>query len=189
MQELGAPAIHDSAVVEAESTLGCGTRVWHHAHVRKGARVGAQCVIGKGVYIDTDVVVGDRVKLQNNVSLYRGAVIEDGVFIGPHVVLTNDHLPRAINPDGTLKSADDWDVGRILVRSGASIGAGSVILPDVEIGRWALVGAGSLVTSDLPDHGLAFGSPARLRGYICRCGTARASQRELLRCECLPPDD
>jgi len=161
--------VHPTAVVEDGAELGPGTRVWHFAHVREGARIGADCILGKGVYVDEGVTIGDRVKVQNNASIYDGATIEDGVFVGPHVCFTNDRHPRAINPDGSLKSADDWELGRILVRLGASLGAGSILIAGVTIGRWALVAAGSVVTRDVPDYGLVAGNPARLAGYVCTC--------------------
>jgi acetyltransferase-like isoleucine patch superfamily enzyme len=110
------------------------------------------------------------VKIQNGAMIYHGVTIEDGAFIGPQACLTNDKLPRAINPDGTLKRDADWEVGRIRVCYGASIGAGAIVLPDVTIGRFAMVGAGALVTEDVPDHGLVVGMPARLVGYVCQCG-------------------
>jgi acetyltransferase-like isoleucine patch superfamily enzyme len=122
------------------------------------------------VYVDAGVVVGDRVKVQNNASLYRGATIEDGAFIGPHVCLTNDRQPRSINPDGSLQTDADWVASPILVRAGASIGAGSVVLPGVTVGRWAMVGAGAVVTRDVADYELVAGNPARRRGSVCVCG-------------------
>jgi acetyltransferase-like isoleucine patch superfamily enzyme len=179
--------VHPTATVEEPASIGPGTRVWHYAHVRAGARVGAECVLGKGVYVDTDVVVGDRVKAQNNASLYKGARVESGVFIGPHVVLTNDRLPRAITPEGRLKTEEDWQIEGVVLRHGASIGAASVVLPGVEVGEWALVGAGSLVTTSIPAHAVAFGTPARVHGYVCSCGNSRAESRDQLRCGCLPP--
>jgi acetyltransferase-like isoleucine patch superfamily enzyme len=115
-------------------------------------------------------VIGDRCKLQNNASLFHGVTVEDGVFIGPHACLTNDRLPRAITPQGALKTADDWDVGPIVLHYGCSIGAGAIVLPDVAIGRFALVGAGAVVTRSVPDHGLVVGNPARLIGFVCACG-------------------
>lgn len=160
-------SIHPSAVVAEDAHIGPGTRVWHFVQVREGARVGADCVLGKGVYVGEGVEIGDRVKVENGVSIFSGATIEDGVFIGPHVCFTNDRYPRAINPDGSPKSADDWQVGTILVRYGASVGAGSVLIAGVTIGRWALVAAGSVVTRDVPDHGLVSGNPARLVGHVC----------------------
>jgi acetyltransferase-like isoleucine patch superfamily enzyme len=132
--------------------------------------LGRNCIVGKGVYIDFGVQIGDRVKIQNGASIYHGATIEDGVFIGPHVCLTNDKLPRAINPDATLKRADDWQVRPVIVRFGAAIGAQSVVLPGVTVGRWAVVGSGAVVTHDVPDYGLVWGNPARLHGYACPCG-------------------
>lgn len=166
-----APAfIHPTAEVARDAVVGPGTRVWHHSQIREGARVGAECVLGKGVYVDHHVLVGDRVKLQNGVSVFFRATLEDGVFVGPHACLTNDRLPRAITPDGELKAEADWDVGQTLVRYGASVGAGAVILTGITIGRWAMVGAGAVVTRDVPDHGLVIGVPALLVGYVCACG-------------------
>ncbi len=132
--------------------------------------IGRNCILGKGVYIDFGVHIGNNVKIQNRSSVYHGVELESGVFVGPHVIFTNDRLPRAINPDGTLKSDDDWELGHVLVKEGASIGAGSIIVPGVTIGRWAMIGAGSVVTRDIPDYGLAYGNPARLRGWACPCG-------------------
>ena len=171
-----APYVHASAHVSAEATIGPRTKIWHEAQVREGARLGADCIVGKGAYIDHHVVVGSNVKVQNRASVYHGVEIEDGVFVGPHVVFTNDRLPRAINADGSPKADTDWEVGRTLVRYGASIGANSTILPGVTIGQFALVGAGSLVTRDVPDFGLVVGHPARLRGHVCACGERLPSQ-------------
>ena len=142
--------IHATAEVSPDATIGEGTKVWHHAQVREGASVGRECVLGKGVYVDKDVVVGDRCKVQNRASLFHGVTLEDGVFVGPHAVFANDTFPRAINPDGSPKSDDDWTVEPTLVRHGASVGAGAVVLPGVTIGVWALVAAGAVVTADVP---------------------------------------
>jgi acetyltransferase-like isoleucine patch superfamily enzyme len=122
------------------------------------------------VYVDSGAVVGNQVKLQNRVSIYRGVTLEDGVFVGPHATFTNDLYPRAVTPDGVPVSEEDWLPVETLVKYGASIGAGAVILPGVTVGRWAMVGAGAVVTHDVPDHGLVRGCPARLSGYACRCG-------------------
>jgi acetyltransferase-like isoleucine patch superfamily enzyme len=162
--------IHPSAEVAASAQIGPGTSVWNQAQVREGARIGADCVIGKNVYVDFDVVIGDRVKVQNNVSLYHGVTVEDGAFIGPHACFTNDRLPRAVNPDGSARTDADWTVTPSLVRTGAAIGANATILPGVTVGRWAVVGAGSVVTRDVADHELVVGNPARRVGGACACG-------------------
>ena len=162
--------VHPTAEVDREALIGAGTKIWHLAYVRAGARLGEECIIGRGVFIDVNVTLGNRVKVQNYVSIYEGVTIEDGVFVGPHVVFTNDKLPRAVNPDGTLKSADDWTITRTLVREGAALGANSTIVCGVTIGRWAMIGAGAVVTHDVPDFGLVVGNPARLIGFVCKCG-------------------
>lgn len=162
--------VHPSADVSPQARIGKGTRVWNRAQVREGAVLGEQCNVGKDVYIDFDVQIGNRCKIQNSALIYHGAILEDGVFVGPQACLTNDRYPRAINPDGSLKGADDWKVGRTVVRYGASIGAGAIIVTGVEIGRFAMVGAGAVVTHDVPAHGLVVGAPARLVGYVCACG-------------------
>ncbi len=162
--------VHPTADVSPEATIGPGTSIWHQVQVRERARIGAGCVIGKNVYIDFDVVVGDNVKVQNNASLYHGLQVEDGVFIGPHVCFTNDKVPRAVNADGSLKSDDDWEAGAILVRAGAAVGAGSILLPGITVGRWAMVGSGSVVTRDVGDYELVAGNPARRIGSACPCG-------------------
>jgi len=175
--------IHPSADVSERAAIGEGTAIWQQSQVREGANIGSRCVIGKCVYIGADVVIGNSCKIENHASLHEGIELEDGVFIGPHVVLTNDRLPRAINPDGSLKSAEDWVMGRIRICYGAAVGASSVVLPDVTIGRFALVGAGSVVTRDVPPHGLVIGNPARLIGYVCRTGhRLRQEQDGVWRC-------
>lgn len=166
--------IHPTADVSAEARLGAGTKVWHQAQVREGAVLGRNCIVGKGVYVDFGVQIGDNVKLQNRASVYHGVTLESGVFVGPHVVFTNDKLPRAINADGSPKSDDDWELGRILVKEGASLGAGAIIVTNVTVGRFAMVGAGSVVTRDVPDQGLVYGNPARLAGYVCVDGQKMA---------------
>jgi UDP-2-acetamido-3-amino-2,3-dideoxy-glucuronate N-acetyltransferase len=164
------PFIHPSAVVAASAVIGPASHVWHHAQVCEGAVIGRECIVGKDAYIDVGVQVGDRVKIQNGALVYHGATLEDGVFIGPRAVLANDRYPRAITPDGRLKGQADWVVGEVLVRYGAAVGAGAVVLPGVTIGRWALIAAGAVVTAAVPDHGLVAGVPGRLVGAVCPCG-------------------
>lgn len=162
--------IHPTADVSDKAQIGDGTSIWHHAQVREGARIGINCIIGKGVYIDADVPIGNNVKIQNYVSVYHGVTIEDGVFVGPHVCFTNDMQPRAVNPDGGLKAADDWVLSKTLIRRGAALGANSTIRCGIDIGEWAMVGSGSVVTRNIPAHGLVYGNPARLHGFVCACG-------------------
>ena len=162
--------IHPTAEVSPQATVGDGTRVWNEAQIRAGARIGRDCILAKGVYVDADVVIADRVKLENRVSVFRGAHLESGVFVGPHSCLLNDKRPRATTPAGELKREDDWTVSGVTVAEGASIGGGCTVLPGVSIGRFAMVGAGAVVTRDVPDFGLVIGNPARLVGYVCECG-------------------
>ena len=162
--------IHPTADVAASAIIGPGTSVWNQAQVREGARIGSNCVLGKNAYVDAGVQIGDRVKIQNNVSVYRGVTIEDGVFVAPHVCFTNDKVPRAINRDGSARTDADWAASPTLVRRGAALGANSTILPGVSIGRWAMVGSGSVVTRDVADYELVVGNPARRIGSACPCG-------------------
>lgn len=161
--------VHPTAEVSSDAHVGRGTRIWRQVHIREGASIGEMCNIGKGVYIDSHVHIGSRVKIQNHTSIFEGVTLEEGIFVGPHVCFTNDLFPRAITPDGALKSAEDWQITPTLVKYGASIGAGSVIVCGVTIGAFALVGAGSVVTKDVLPYALVFGNPARFHGYVCRC--------------------
>src|SRR5713101_5230298 len=161
--------VHPTAEVSPDAQIGSGTRIWRQVQVREHAQIGESCNIGKGVYIDVHVRIGSNVKIQNHVSVFEGVTLEDGVFVGPHVCFTNDLLPRAITPDGKLKSADDWEITPTLVKYGASIGAGSVIICGITIGEFALIGAGSVVTRDVSPHALVFGNPAHQQGYVCHC--------------------
>jgi UDP-2-acetamido-3-amino-2,3-dideoxy-glucuronate N-acetyltransferase len=162
--------IHETAVVHPSAKIAASARIWNWVQIRENAEIGENTIISKGVYIDFGVHIGRNVKVQNNVSVYHGVEIEDGVFVGPHVCFTNDRIPRAINPDGTLKGADDWTVSPIRLKFGSSIGANSTIVPGVTVGRFAMVGAGAVVTRDVPDYGLVVGCPARLVGHVCPCG-------------------
>ncbi len=170
--------IHPTADVPPEANIGIGTSIWNQAQIRIGAVIGENCIISKGVYVDAGVVIGNNVKIQNYVSLYQGVTLEDGVFCGPHCVFTNDKSPRAINPDGALKGADDWGITATLVRAGASIGANATIVCGITIGRWAMVGAGAVVTRDVPDYGLVLGNPAKLHGFVCPCGNRLWAESE-----------
>lgn len=162
--------VHPSAEVENGALVGADTVVWGLTHLRAGAVVGAECTIGRGVFVDEDVVLGDRVKVQNHALLYRPARVGDGVFIGPAVVLTNDLYPRAVNVDGTSKTMADWRAAGVILRSGCAIGARSVLLPGVTVGRWAMVAAGSVVTCDVLDYALVAGAPARHRAWVGPAG-------------------
>ena len=158
--------IHESADMGDRVSLGDNTKVWHYAQVREDAVLGEGCIIGRGAYIGTGVSLGNNCKVQNYALVYAPAVIGDGVFIGPAAVLTNDTYPRAINPDGSLKSGHDWEAVGVTVREGASLGARSVCVAPVVIGKWAMVGAGAVVTKDVADYALVVGSPARRIGWV-----------------------
>ena len=162
--------IHETARVSPEAAIGDGTKIWNEAQVRERARVGRECILGKGAYVGEGVVLGDRCKLENRASVFEGATLEDGVFVGPHAAFLNDKRPRAVTPDGRLKGAADWQVSPTHAKEGAAIGGGALILPGVTVGRWAMVGAGAVVTKDVPDFALVLGNPARQVGYVCRCG-------------------
>jgi acetyltransferase-like isoleucine patch superfamily enzyme len=162
--------IAPSADVDPGARIGGGSSIWHLAHVREEARIGRDCIVGRGAYLGPGVVVGDRCKIQNGALVYEPASLADGVFVGPAVVFTNDLHPRAVNPDGSLKTAEDWDVVGVTVDEGASIGARSVCVAPVRIGRWAMVAAGSVVTRDVPAFALVVGSPARQVGWVGRAG-------------------
>jgi UDP-2-acetamido-3-amino-2,3-dideoxy-glucuronate N-acetyltransferase len=154
--------VHPTADVEDGAQVGSGTKVWHLAHIRSSATVGSDCVIGRNVYLDAHAVVGSRVKIQNNVSVYQGVTIEDEVFVGPCVVFTNDMRPRATNAD--------WKITPTLVRRGASIGANATLICGIEVGEFAMIAAGSVVTKDVPPYTLVAGNPARPRARIDEAG-------------------
>lgn len=154
--------IHPTAEVSSRASIGENTRVWNNAQIREEAVIGENCTIGKDVYIDKGVRIGNRVKIQNGVSVYGGVTVEDDVFLGPYCVLTNDLYPRAFN--------QDWQVVQTHIKKGASLGANSTIVCGKTIGTYAMVGAGAVVTRDVPDFALVLGNPARVAGYVCICG-------------------
>lgn len=159
-----------SADVAEDARIGDRSSIWELAQVREGASLGENCIVGRGAYIGTGVQVGNNVKIQNNALVYEPARVEDGAFIGPAAVLTNDQFPRSVNPDGSLKSGHDWEPVGVKIREGASIGARSVCVAPVTIGRWALVAAGAVVIRDVPDYALVVGVPARRIGWVGRAG-------------------
>jgi UDP-2-acetamido-3-amino-2,3-dideoxy-glucuronate N-acetyltransferase len=159
-----------SADVSPDAVIGAGSSVWHLAQVRERAVLGSGCVVGRGAYIGPGVRLGENCKVQNYALVYEPAVLADGLFIGPAAVLTNDTHPRAVNPDGTLKSASDWEPVGVTVESGAAIGARAVCVAPVRIGAWAMVAAGAVVVQEVPDHALVVGVPARQVGWVSKAG-------------------
>ena len=162
--------VHATADIGDHVTLGDNTKVWHYAQVRENANLGQGCVVGRGAYIGTGVHLGSNCKIQNYALVYEPAFLEDGVFVGPAAVLTNDLFPRAVTPQLELKSSEDWTPVGVTVRTGASIGARAVCIAPVTIGKWAVIGAGSVVTKDVPDFALMVGVPARRIGWVGRNG-------------------
>ncbi|WP_017198521.1 DapH/DapD/GlmU-related protein [Arthrobacter sp. M2012083] len=162
--------VAESADVSDKAIIGDGSKIWHLAQVREQAELGVNCIVGRGAYIGTGVKMGDNCKVQNYALVYEPAVLEAGVFIGPAVVLTNDTYPRAVSPDGGLKSAHDWVPVGVTIREGASIGARAVCVAPVTIGRWATVAAGAVVAKDVPDFALMVGVPAKRHGWVGKAG-------------------
>lgn len=155
--------IHSLAVVEDDSTIGSDTRIWHFAHIRQGARIGERCVLGQNTYVAATAVIGDGVKVQNNVSIYDGVELEDEVFVGPSAVFTNIKIPRA-----HIQRHDEFV--RTTVGRRASIGANATIVCGIHIGRYAMIGAGAVVTRSVPDYAVIVGNPGRQLGWACECG-------------------
>ncbi|WP_042378712.1 acyltransferase [Streptacidiphilus melanogenes] len=162
--------VQPTAQVDPTADLGDGTTVWELAQIREKAQLGTGCVIGRGAYVGPGVRIGNNVKLQNHALVYEPAELADGVFVGPAVVLTNDHYPRSVDPEGKLKRGGDWEPVGVTVAEGASLGARSVCVAPVRVGRWALVAAGAVVTRDVPDFALVAGVPARRIGWVGRAG-------------------
>jgi len=155
--------VHESSYVDEGAEIGAGTKVWHFCHIMPGAHIGERCNIGQNVLVSTDVTLGNNVKIQNNVSLYTGVIVEDDAFLGPSMVFTN-----VINPRSHVNRKNEYK--RTLVRKGASIGANATIVCGVTLGKYCFIGAGAVVTRDVPDYALVYGSPARVRGWMCQCG-------------------
>jgi len=170
--------VHESAYVDEPAKIGPGTQIWHFSHVMGGAEIGANCKIGQNVFIAANVKIGNNVKIQNNVSVYEGVILEDDVFCGPSMVFTNIKTPRSAYPRNT---SSDYITTR--VKKGASIGANATIVCGVTIGTHALVGAGAVVTKDVPGHALVVGNPAAIRGWVCKCGsTIKSSEEKEIHC-------
>jgi UDP-2-acetamido-3-amino-2,3-dideoxy-glucuronate N-acetyltransferase len=170
--------IHADAHLEPEVRIGGGTRVGPRTHLGTGARVGADCELGRDVFIDAGVTIGDRVRVDQGVLVYHGATIEDGVYIGPGAIVTNDRHPRAITPEGEVLAPGDMVLREVTLRYGCSLGAGAVVVAGTTVGRFATVGAGGVVTRNVPDHGLVAGSPARRIGWVCACGARLLNDNE-----------
>lgn len=168
--------VHESSYIDDDVQIGEGTKIWHFCHVQKGARIGERCSFGQNVNISNNVVVGNSVKIQNNVSVYEGVELEDYVFCGPSCVFTNDLTPRAKYPKGNV------GYKRTLVREGASIGANATIVCGHTVGRWALIGAGAVVATNVPDHALMLGVPAKRAGWVCECGEVLSKELDCKKC-------
>lgn len=154
--------VDSTAIVDKNVNLGNQTKVWHFVHIMENCQIGNKCIIADYVHIGRNVKIGNEVKIENRVTIYEGVTIEDKVFVGPHVTFTNDLYPRSFNKD--------WKILPTTVKEGSSIGAGSIIICGVTIGKFALIGAGSLVTKNIPNYALAYGNPAKVRGFVCKCG-------------------
>ena len=168
--------VHESSYVDDDVAIGAGTRIWHFCHIQSGAHIGKNCTLGQNVNVSNNVLVGDGCKLQNNVSLYEGVKLEDYVFCGPSCVFTNDLTPRAKYPKGREGYL------RTIVHTGASIGANATVVCGNEIGEWALIGAGAVVTSDVPAHAVMLGVPAKHVGWACECGNVLPDSLVCPRC-------
>src|SRR5690606_19951816 len=154
---------HESSFVDAGAEIGDGTKIWHFCHIMSGSKIGSNCNIGQNVVISPEVIIGNNVKIQNNVSIYTGVIVEDDVFLGPSMVFTN-----VINPRSHVSRKEEYKT--TLVKKGASIGANATIVCGTTLGQYCFIGAGAVVTKDVPDYALAYGNPARVRGWVCQCG-------------------
>lgn len=171
--------IENSADVAASADIGENAHIWHLAQVREDARIGSGCNIGRGAYIGPEVVLGRNCKVQNYALVYEPARLDDGVFIGPAAVLTNDLFPRAVTPEGHLKTGDDWDAVGVEIGQGASVGARAVCIAPLTIGSWAMIAAGAVVSKNVPAHALMVGVPARRVGWVDKLGHRLIQQGDL----------
>jgi UDP-2-acetamido-3-amino-2,3-dideoxy-glucuronate N-acetyltransferase len=171
--------VHESSYVDEGAVVGTGTRIWHFSHIMGGARIGERCNIGQNVVVSPEVVIGNNVKIQNNVSIYTGVILEDDVFCGPSMVFTN-----VVNPRSHVSRKNEYR--KTIVKRGASLGANSTIVCGHDVGCYAFVGAGAVVTRTVPDFALVVGNPARVTGWMCQCGIKLSSERrapEAARCQ------
>ena len=155
--------VHESSYVDEGAQIGAGSKIWHFCHVMGNTKIGERCNIGQNVFVAADVTIGNNVKIQNNVSLYTGVVVEDDVFLGPSMVLTN-----VINPRSHVSRKDEYK--STLIKRGASVGANATIVCGVTLGRYCFIGAGSVITRNIPDYALVYGNPGRVQGWMCQCG-------------------
>ena len=155
--------VHNSSYVDEGAKIGAGTKIWHFSHVMSTAKIGESCTIGQNVFVAADVIIGKNVKIQNNVSLYTGVIVEDDVFLGPSMVLTN-----VVNPRSHINRKDEYKT--TLIKQGASVGANATIVCGVTLGNYCFIGAGAIVTRSVPDYGLVYGNPGQLQGWMCQCG-------------------
>ena len=172
--------VHETSIVDPGALIGPGTKIWHFCHIMPGAVIGKDCILGQNVFVGSDVKIGDRVKIQNNVSVFKGVTLEDGVFCGPSMTFTN-----VINPRSEIERKREFQETH--VKRGASLGANATILCGVTIGMYAMVGAGAVVTKDIPDYALAYGVPCRLQGWACVCGWSLSfSEKAKKKLACCP---
>jgi len=169
--------VHESSYIDDNVQIGKGTKIWHFCHIMSGATIGENCTIGQNVFIGRNVKIGNNVKIQNNVSVYEGVILEDDVFCGPSVVFTNVDTPRSAYP----KSSAEYR--KTPVKRGCTIGANATIVCGVTLGEYSFIGAGAVITKDVPAHALVYGNPARIQGWMCECGTKLEFTRGEARCK------
>lgn len=174
--------VSEFANVDSSVSIGEDSQIWDYAQIREKVVIGSSCVVGRNVYIGPGVAVGNNCKIQNNSLIYNPASIQNGVFIGPGVILTNDRYPRSVKPDGSIKTQNDWNIVGVDIQEGASIGAGSICVAPVRIGKWSFIGAGSLVTEDVPNFALVVGNPAIQIGWVSKTGKRLVKKGEFFHC-------